>query len=123
MRAGMSVMGASLARGLSTAAKGAANKHAPPIKLHGIAGRYAEATFTAASKANLLDKVATELGGFKEVMRKSPNFAAFLSNPSSEFPSPAPNYSFHLCLTNAPPPHTHTPYHLHLKQQPLAERR
>jgi len=83
MRAGMSVMGASLARGLSTAAKGAASKHAPPIKLHGIAGRYAEATFTAASKANLLDKVATELGGFKEVMKKSPNFAAFLSNPSS----------------------------------------
>lgn len=73
-----------LVRNLSTAAKGAVSKHAPPKKIYGTIGRYAEATYTAASKANLLDKVATELGAFKEVMNKSPNFASFLANPSSK---------------------------------------
>jgi len=70
-----------LTRSLSTAAK----KHAPPKKIYGTVGRYAEATYTAASKANVLDKVASELGAFKETMRKSPNFASFLANPSSKF--------------------------------------
>ena len=70
---------------LSTAVKGKASAHAPPKKIYGTVGRYAEAVFTAASKANLQDKVASELGAFKETMRKSPNFASFLANPSSKF--------------------------------------
>ena len=72
-----------LCRSLSTPAKGA-GKHSAPKKIYGLHGRYAEATYTAASKANLLDKVASELGAFKETMRKSPNFASFLANPSSK---------------------------------------
>ena len=53
-----------------------------PKKIYGTHGRYAEATYIAASKASLLDKVASELGAFKAVMGKSPNFASFLANPS-----------------------------------------
>lgn len=60
----------------------AAAKHAPPKKIYGINGRYAEATYTAASKAGLLDKVASELQAFKNVLTKSPNFHSFLANPS-----------------------------------------
>ena len=74
-----------VSRLLSTAVKGKASAHAPPKKIYGTVGRYAEAVFTAASKANLQDKVASELGAFKETMRKSPNFASFLANPSSKF--------------------------------------
>lgn len=53
-----------------------------PKKIYGTHGRYAEAAFIAASKANVLEKVASELGAFKDVMGKSPNFASFLANPS-----------------------------------------
>eukprot|EP00604_Paraphysomonas_vestita_P003173 CAMPEP_0174821192 /NCGR_PEP_ID=MMETSP1107-20130205/5938_1 /TAXON_ID=36770 /ORGANISM="Paraphysomonas vestita, Strain GFlagA" /LENGTH=208 /DNA_ID=CAMNT_0016037949 /DNA_START=50 /DNA_END=676 /DNA_ORIENTATION=- len=56
--------------------------HTPPKRLHGVTGRYAGAVYTAASKAGLLDKVETELLAFSSTLSKSPNFAAFLSNPT-----------------------------------------
>lgn len=40
---------------------------APPLKLFGIPARYANATYTAASKQGVLEKVETELLGFKQV--------------------------------------------------------
>lgn len=40
---------------------------APPVKLFGIPARYANATYTAASKQGVLDQVETELLGFKSV--------------------------------------------------------
>ena len=39
----------------------------PPVKLFGVHARYANATYTAASKAGNLAAVETELLGFKEV--------------------------------------------------------
>ena len=40
----------------------------PPVKLFGVHARYANATYTAASKAGNLAAVETELLGFKEVL-------------------------------------------------------
>ena len=56
--------------------------HLPPVKLFGIPARYANATYTAASKANVLDKVEAELVAFKEVVGKNPSFDEFLSDPT-----------------------------------------
>eukprot|EP00428_Durinskia_dybowskii_P062611 CAMPEP_0170389876 /NCGR_PEP_ID=MMETSP0117_2-20130122/18846_1 /TAXON_ID=400756 /ORGANISM="Durinskia baltica, Strain CSIRO CS-38" /LENGTH=207 /DNA_ID=CAMNT_0010645883 /DNA_START=55 /DNA_END=678 /DNA_ORIENTATION=+ len=56
--------------------------HAPPKKVHGTTGRYAGAVYTAASKASLLDKVEGELLAVNDLINKSPNFSAFLSNPT-----------------------------------------
>ena len=39
----------------------------PPVKLFGIPARYANAAYIAASKQGVLDKVETELLGFKQV--------------------------------------------------------
>ena len=58
-----------------------ASEHQPPISLHGIHARYANATYVAASKAKLLDKVEAELAGIKMTASKSPAFATFLENP------------------------------------------
>ena len=60
----------------------AAASHAPPKKLHGINGRYAGAIYTAASKAGILEKVEGEMLAFNDVLKKSPAFASFLSNPT-----------------------------------------
>jgi len=35
--------------------------HAPPLRVHGIPGRYAGAIYTAASKAGAKDKVENEV--------------------------------------------------------------
>lgn len=60
----------------------AASKHTPPKKVHGIPGRYAGATYIAASKINQLDQVEAELKAFKTTILKQPNLASFLENPS-----------------------------------------
>ena len=60
----------------------AAASHAAPKKLHGINGRYAGAIYTAASKAGILEKVEGEMLAFNDVLKKSPAFASFLSNPT-----------------------------------------
>ncbi|CAN0043402.1 unnamed protein product [Discosporangium mesarthrocarpum] len=57
-------------------------EHAPPIKLFGIHARYANATYSAASKAGKLDDVQRDLLAFEEVMKKNASFAAFLGNPT-----------------------------------------
>merc|ERR1719223_904012 len=56
--------------------------HAPPLKLFGIPGRYANATYTAASKKGELDKVEAELLSFQALMEQKPEFNLFLSNPT-----------------------------------------
>lgn len=55
--------------------------HRPPITVHGLHARYANATYTAASKANILTKVEEELAAIKLTASKSPPFQAFLDNP------------------------------------------
>lgn len=45
----------------------AAVNHAPPLKLFGIPARYANATYTAASKAGELDIVQRDLDAFQHV--------------------------------------------------------
>jgi F-type H+-transporting ATPase subunit O len=56
--------------------------HTPPLKLFGIPGRYALATYTAASKQGVLDKVEAELIAFKDLLGKKEAFADFLNNPT-----------------------------------------
>ena len=55
--------------------------HKPVISLHGIHARYANATYVAASKAGVLDKVEGELAGLAKSADESPAFASFLENP------------------------------------------
>ena len=59
----------------------AADAHAPPIQLHGLQARYANATYVAASKAGQLEQVEAELLSLNATAEKSKQFAAFLENP------------------------------------------
>lgn len=63
-------------RGMATEAA-----HRPPLDLYGLDARYANATYTAASKANCLEKVETELLAIKQSAENSKEFASFLENP------------------------------------------
>ncbi|CAM9529450.1 unnamed protein product [Phaeothamnion confervicola] len=60
----------------------AAAGDAPPLKLHGIPGRYASATYVAASKAGKLGAVEKDLIAFKAALEKQTGFAAYLGNPT-----------------------------------------
>jgi F-type H+-transporting ATPase subunit O len=55
--------------------------HQPVLRLHGLAARYANATYIAASKIGSLEKVEAELLALQETANKSKEFAAFLNNP------------------------------------------
>ncbi len=55
--------------------------HKPPITVHGIAARYANATYVAASKAGVLDEVESELNGLSKAASESPAFLGFLETP------------------------------------------
>merc|ERR1719223_229401 len=55
--------------------------HKPVIQMYGIHARYANATYIAASKAGLLDKVEGELAGLAKSAEESPAFSTFLENP------------------------------------------
>lgn len=55
--------------------------HRPPLNLHGIHARYANATYVAASKAGTLDKVESELTSLYNASKSSKSFATFLENP------------------------------------------
>lgn len=55
--------------------------HRPVISLHGLAARYANATYVASSKAGNLDKVEGELNGLLKAAGDSPAFSSFLDNP------------------------------------------
>jgi F-type H+-transporting ATPase subunit O len=55
--------------------------HKPPLNLYGINARYANATYSAASKAGLLEKVEGELTALAQTAKNSKAFAGFLENP------------------------------------------
>lgn len=55
--------------------------HQPVLRIHGLAARYANATYVAASKAGQLEQVEQELLALQNTAAKSAEFAAFLNNP------------------------------------------
>lgn len=59
----------------------ATESHAPVLQLHGLAARYANATYVAASKAGALETVEAELLALQNTASKSTEFSAFLNNP------------------------------------------
>lgn len=65
----------------SFAADQGATKHEPPISLYGIDARYANATYSAASKKGVLDQVESELNGLAKAAEESKAFGDFLNNP------------------------------------------
>mmetsp|Transcript_7421 Transcript_7421/g.9183 ORF Transcript_7421/g.9183 Transcript_7421/m.9183 type:complete len:210 (+) Transcript_7421:202-831(+) len=77
LNTGRAALTPTLLRTLSTTAA----SHKPPIDIHGLHGRYANATYIAASKAKLLPKVETELVAIKQSMESSPAFKLFMENP------------------------------------------
>jgi len=58
------------------------NSHEPPVKLFGIPGRYATATYIAASKQNKLDVVEQELRVFVDGIKKYPTLKNLVENPT-----------------------------------------
>jgi F-type H+-transporting ATPase subunit O len=56
-------------------------KHAPPVSVYGTVARYANATYSAASKQGLLDQVESELNGLAKAAKDSQAFSQFLENP------------------------------------------
>ena len=68
------------ARQLTTRAFSAA-AHRPPIKLHGIHARYANAAYVAASKQGVLDTVSSELQDLLAVTEKHPGLKNLFDNP------------------------------------------
>ena len=65
----------------SFAKQAATESHQPVLRLHGLAARYANATYVAASKVGALEKVEQELLALQETAAKSKEFSAFLNNP------------------------------------------
>lgn len=57
-------------------------QHEPTKKVYGTTGRYANATYIAASKAGILEVVETELRAFSQIMKDKPDFTNFLKNPT-----------------------------------------
>lgn len=55
--------------------------HKPPIDQYGLHARYANATYTAASKVSMLDKVEQELLAIQQTASTNAGFASFLENP------------------------------------------
>eukprot|EP00611_Tribonema_gayanum_P026254 TRINITY_DN619_c0_g1_i2.p3 TRINITY_DN619_c0_g1~~TRINITY_DN619_c0_g1_i2.p3 ORF type:complete len:215 (-),score=89.33 TRINITY_DN619_c0_g1_i2:65-709(-) len=64
------------------ASAAAAADHSPPLKLFGIPARYANATYTAASKAGKLDAVEADLTAFGAIITRNAEFSSYLSNPT-----------------------------------------
>nr|AFK10890.1 ATP synthase, H+ transporting, mitochondrial F1 complex, O subunit [Callorhinchus milii] len=52
----------------------------PPVQVYGVAGRYATAVYSAASKQKTLDQVEKELGRIKTLM-KDPKVSSIVTNP------------------------------------------
>lgn len=65
----------------SFAVDAGATTHEPPISLYGIDARYANATYSAASKKGVLDQVESELNGLAKAAEESKAFGDFLNNP------------------------------------------
>jgi len=65
-----------LSRTFATAAS-----HQPPLKVHGIHARYANAAYIAASKQGLLDRVSTELQSLLAMTKKHAGLKNLLENP------------------------------------------
>lgn len=55
--------------------------HRPPIDIHGLHARYANAAYVAASKTSALETVETELLAIKDTAGTSATFKSFLDNP------------------------------------------
>ncbi|XP_047946851.1 ATP synthase subunit O, mitochondrial-like [Salvia hispanica] len=53
-----------------------------PLTMFGVSGNYASALYIAAVKANVLDKVESELLTLVEASKKSPTFAQFMKDAS-----------------------------------------
>jgi len=72
----------SLSRSYATAAAGKAAQ--PPVIPPGLAGKYAGALFSAASKkdSKVLTQVESDLNSLQQLIKSSPEVATFLNNPT-----------------------------------------
>ncbi|XP_068637417.1 ATP synthase subunit O, mitochondrial-like [Aristolochia californica] len=69
-------------RNHATAAESKEQKVKVPLSLFGGTGNYASALYIAASKANMLDKVESEIFDIIEASKKSPLFSQFIKDLS-----------------------------------------
>lgn len=70
--------------------------HDPPLKLYGIPARYANATYSAASKAGQLEMVQRDLDAFQHV--RKPSFVYSYIHSLSHFLVSAGSFFFVWCL-------------------------
>ncbi|XP_010257251.1 PREDICTED: ATP synthase subunit O, mitochondrial-like [Nelumbo nucifera] len=69
-------------RNYATASQPKESKPKVPLALFGVSGNYASALYLSATKANLLDKVETEILDLVEASKKSPTFSQFIKDLS-----------------------------------------
>ncbi|CAI9781665.1 unnamed protein product [Fraxinus pennsylvanica] len=71
-----------LSRDFATASTSTEQKVKVPVTMFGVSGNYASALYIAAVKANVLDKVESELTGLVEASKRSPAFSQFMKDLS-----------------------------------------
>ncbi|CAA3029878.1 ATP synthase subunit O, mitochondrial-like [Olea europaea subsp. europaea] len=71
-----------LSRDFGTASTSTEQKFKVPLTMFGVSGNYASALYIAAVKANVLNKVESELLGLIESSKKSPTFSQFMKDLS-----------------------------------------
>ncbi|KAL2511631.1 ATP synthase subunit O [Abeliophyllum distichum] len=71
-----------LSRDFATASASTEQKIKVPVTMFGVSGNYASALYIAAVKANVLDKVESELIDLIEASKKSPSFCQFMKDTS-----------------------------------------
>ncbi|XP_022876668.1 ATP synthase subunit O, mitochondrial-like isoform X1 [Olea europaea var. sylvestris] len=71
-----------LSRDFGTAFASTEQKFKVPLTMFGVSGNYASALYIAAVKANVLNKVESELLGLIESSKKSPTFSQFMKDLS-----------------------------------------
>lgn len=59
-----------------------AAEYAPPVPVHGTAGRYAAALYMAGAKADKLDEIEEDLDQINDAAEESEEFRNFLKDPS-----------------------------------------
>ncbi|XP_068642586.1 ATP synthase subunit O, mitochondrial-like [Aristolochia californica] len=77
-----SVSSSEFSRNYATAAEPKDQKVKVPLTLFGVSGNYASALFIASSKANMLDKIESEILDIVEASKKSPLFSQFIKDLS-----------------------------------------
>lgn len=75
-----------ITRNLATASSAGSKMIRPPISFFGLAGKYTNALYSAASKGKKVDKVEEDLKALRDLYKNDAKFRDFLGNPMVKLP-------------------------------------